>query len=724
MPVLCVQIYKEVLTFRGIHEVHINQCRTTAAAVANSLAIELAGIESQQRRWASCIALEPWSDKSIDDICETANRLFGDSCQVKFARATPCDHILLPGAVGKTRVSQLELDQDGSPCVTISTPLETITGNNGSLTGRIQLSFISDQLRSAGTNNQAMCSLVTGGGALVVDSAGAKWIRRIDSAFLRQHTAGSAAECPICKTIGFGAVCPIKNTDWAVYVSNPAISALDIDSRQKKMLLWSLLAALVGLSIMFLLGNRLTSPVRRLAFAASAIAVGDYRKRVNIRTGDELEQLANSFNALGESLSEHEGAIKQQAAVLARMVEATRIVSTSLDLSKCGEAVAKAVCTHFGAQGAAVFRGKPGSNLAIAGCYGQEPNDSWERLASHAAESGEYLLLTEDQSQTLMAGIPLMVGRDPLGAIVAKYERTASAKDLRIGGLRADALTAFGIHAAAILKNASLYTREYSIAETLQAGLLPDIPEQCEGLKFASRYIPALDEARIGGDFYHVLRLPNKKVGVVIADVSGKGLSAAIHLAACKYMMKALMFEHPDDPGEVLRELNRAMNYYYDLSFFVTIFYGVIDPNRYLLTYASAGHPPGILITRNGEMHCDLFGTGTPAGSGQDCNYGTRKVTVSPSDILLLYTDGVTDTVVNGGLLQTEGLHKIIFEAGKCTATGLVDYVCDRLSSKAGSFQRDDTALLAISFEDVATVPATVIGGSGGREHSIFVERA
>lgn len=639
-----------------------------------------------------------------------------------------------------------------------------------------------------------------------------------------------------------------------------------------------ILAAGTVLVLLFVIGNQLVGPIRLMSYAANALAAGDFRKRVIIQTNDELEALGQAINSIGESLQRHESDVADHTELMAGMVEAASLVSSSLDAKQCPKIVAKVMCEKFGASGAVVFRKT--DTIKMIGRSGDVNCAAWKRLAIHAADSGHYLLVSEQraldaESEAFLVGIPLQVGATSLGAIVARFDENTRQSDLRLGNVRADALNAFAIHAAAaisnadafsrteeysgvlegwvdhlssimqvtdavspsltlnetlsklaeatapvlgaddcaimlpdrhgdlvikgccssgvnsilgvkvrsksisgiafaekrpvscfdvtsndsetvraifektglvsvlsvpliiegkaigvisayfrkprqftsseirlltsialhtavLVRNASLYTRESSIAETLQMGLLSETPEECQGLRFADRYIPALDEANIGGDFYDVTKLPDGRVAVVMGDVSGKGLQAALHVAACKYMIKALMYAYPSSPARVLSELNDAINHCFDMAFFVTVFYGVIDPERGTLTYANAGHPPALLVCEEGRMHNCLSRTGIPVGSGRACDYEARCIEVGSSDMLLLYTDGVIDTVKAGELLGVEGLHDIVFEAGQCSPQQLIGHVCSRICNDNKTYCRDDVALMAVSFEGVS----------------------
>lgn len=481
----------------------------------------------------------------------------------------------------------------------------------------------------------------------------------------------------------------------------------------------SALVATAGLGAAFVLGNRTVRSIRKLARGAKALAVGDYRRKIDIRTGDELESLAASFNTLAECLLRHEQTQEGQAELLAGMVEAARAASASLDLRECAEAIARAVCAHFGAAGAAVFIKNPADgDVRIAGRCGRCGGADWRRLAAHSANSGEYIVVSEyrpsrsSAAGVLLVGVPLASGAKALGAIVARFGEGMSREELAVGSLRADVLRVYGMHAAAAFANAKQYSVEANIAERLQTSLLSEAPERWGKLEFAGRYMPALDEAIVGGDFYDVTPLPNGRVAVAIADVSGKGLEAAMHLAACKYMLKALACAYPDDPARVLGELNNAINQCFHYDFFLTAFYAVVDPETREVTFANAGHPPALLITENANMHTCLKSTGIPLGAGPACDYQAQTVTAKPGDVLLLYTDGVTDAVKGGIRLELEGLHAMVFDAGRCGGAELVDRLVEQLISDSDPSRRDDMALLAVSFRSTTDGPTAPISES------------
>jgi len=416
---------------------------------------------------------------------------------------------------------------------------------------------------------------------------------------------------------------------------------------------------------------------------------------------------------------------------LSAVMQVADAISPSLTLDETLEALARATAAALNADECSIFRPDREGFLVVTACTNPDLQPmATAKFRPDEAETGRAFLekrtvvcrdlrrskfaLTrrraEESGMRSVLATPLMVGDGAIGVI-----RVASARPRQFMPREIRLLTSISLHTAVIVRNADLYTRESSIAETLQSNLVSEAPEECRGLRFASRYIPAWDEARIGGDFYEVTPLPDGKVGVVIGDVSGKGLAAAIHLAACKYMMKPLMFAHPDDPAAVLTQLNQALNYYFNGSFFVTMFYGAIDCETGSILYANAGHLPGLLISERGKLHSWLSGTGGPLGAGENWSYQTQRATASPGDVLLLYTDGVTDVPVGNCVLGIEGLENIVFEAGQCPVSELLGTVCDRLAGDAGAVQRDDIALLAASFEEVGVSRPALLGGIGGK---------
>ena len=182
--------------------------------------------------------------------------------------------------------------------------------------------------------------------------------------------------------------------------------------------------------------------------------------------------------------------------------------------------------------------------------------------------------------------------------------------------------------------------RELELAHDLQLKLLPD-PASFEGpVTVAARCVPA---ESVGGDFYQLFRLPEDRLGIMIGDVSSHGFPAALIMAL---VMSAVGIYAPESgaPGEVLRRVQRALaDELESTEMYLSLFYGVLDPNGGTVTYANAGHPQAFRICCSGGEATRLGATGTPLGLVPSTPYGEDTVPWQHGDILLLFTDGLSD---------------------------------------------------------------------------------
>lgn len=240
-----------------------------------------------------------------------------------------------------------------------------------------------------------------------------------------------------------------------------------------------------------------------------------------------------------------------------------------------------------------------------------------------------------------------------------------------------------------------VYNRERRIAETLQRNFLPDKALTLQGYDVVDAYEPALDEAAIGGDVYDTFELPGGKAGIVIADVSGKGLRAARHGAMVKYMLRAYAYR-TEDPAAVMSMLNASVGADLDLDAFVTCFFGVLDIATRTLTYANAGHDEPMRVSRESGTAERLDVTGSALGLSQDSEYGVSTIALEPGDTLFLYTDGVTDARGTEPRLGPEGLEQFICANCALSARALVECVLAEVKRRSGDRLADDVAMVAL----------------------------
>jgi len=180
--------------------------------------------------------------------------------------------------------------------------------------------------------------------------------------------------------------------------------------------------------------------------------------------------------------------------------------------------------------------------------------------------------------------------------------------------------------------------REHHVAETLQRALLPEVLPQ-NGLAIVdAAYRPAAGESIVGGDWYDAFELPDGRIGISIGDVAGHGLSAAVVMGEARQAVRASAYD-ARSPGEVLSRANQMLR---AAPMMVTALVGIFDPRTSVFTYASAGHPPPLVITSDG--HSFMLPNGDlPLGVVEDLAPAPWTFTLSPGTLLVLYTDGIVE---------------------------------------------------------------------------------
>ena len=180
---------------------------------------------------------------------------------------------------------------------------------------------------------------------------------------------------------------------------------------------------------------------------------------------------------------------------------------------------------------------------------------------------------------------------------------------------------------------------ELAQAGHLQESFLPEQPPSLPGWQIAATLKPA---RAMSGDFYDFIPLPGGKLGVVIADVTDKGMGAALFMTSSRTLLRAYAAEYPDQPAEVLKAVNRQITQNTRGGLFVTLFYGILDPANRSMLYCNAGHNPPCLLRAVGRVE-ELHGTGIPLGVFETASWEVGQVQCSTGSALVLYTDGVTE---------------------------------------------------------------------------------
>jgi sigma-B regulation protein RsbU (phosphoserine phosphatase) len=248
-------------------------------------------------------------------------------------------------------------------------------------------------------------------------------------------------------------------------------------------------------------------------------------------------------------------------------------------------------------------------------------------------------------------------------------------------------------------RNPEMLTRELVMAGKIQADILPEAPV-IPGWDIAATLEPARETS---GDFYDFMPLTNRKLGMVVADVTDKGMGAALFMALTSTLFRTFATQFPTLPAVTLDTVSRRILSDTRGNMFVTAFYGVLEPYTGRLVYANAGHPPGFVIsTQHGKETIEtLRTTGMSLGVMEQANWKQRNTKLGPGDLLILYTDGVTEAENPQGVAFGEDrLIDAAYRKAACPAREIQAGLLDEVHRFVGSTPRqDDIALIVIKRE-------------------------
>jgi sigma-B regulation protein RsbU (phosphoserine phosphatase) len=193
-------------------------------------------------------------------------------------------------------------------------------------------------------------------------------------------------------------------------------------------------------------------------------------------------------------------------------------------------------------------------------------------------------------------------------------------------------------------------------------------------------------------------------LGILIADVADKGMGAALFMALSRTLIRTYAIEHETQPGQVLAAANRRILADTHAGLFVTVFYGVLDTTSGELTYSNAGHnPPYVLNARDENMLQELDRTGVPLGILDDATWQQRAVRLAPDDVLLLYTDGITEAQnAQEDFFDEDRLREIVRANLGRSAQDIQDSVIARLGAFVGDAPQSDDITLMVVVRDSA----------------------
>jgi sigma-B regulation protein RsbU (phosphoserine phosphatase) len=408
---------------------------------------------------------------------------------------------------------------------------------------------------------------------------------------------------------------------------------------------------------------------------------------------------------------------RRRAAERAVLLRVSQALSRSLSLSDTLEAILDALSRIVHYDAAAIYllsadtlnveahasRGLPGGM------------DRWLRLSvgegivGWVAKTGESVIVpdtSEDrryvsarpETRSEMA-CPLVTGGRVIGVFNLEADREDTYTDAQL-----EILHSFAAQAAAAVERARLLDevlarrnleRELAIAREIQSSFLPTQDPEIAGYEVAGLNLPY---AEVGGDYYDFIRVQENQYGVAISDVSGKGVPAALLMAAYRASLLAEIRNH-FTLRAIFSKVNTLLHESTDRGKFVTAFYGVLDARNHVLTFVNAGHNPPLLWRAASGRLETLAEAGLPLGVLPDARYDEQPVELRPGDVFFLYTDGVSEAVnPDQEQFGAERIEQVLTERHAATARQIVDAIRQRVIHFAGGPDRlaDDLTVVCL----------------------------
>ncbi|MHB9036146.1 MAG: PP2C family protein-serine/threonine phosphatase [Armatimonadota bacterium] len=249
-------------------------------------------------------------------------------------------------------------------------------------------------------------------------------------------------------------------------------------------------------------------------------------------------------------------------------------------------------------------------------------------------------------------------------------------------------------------KRREVYEREHRIAEILQQALIPpQVNYSIERCRIAVKYQPALDEAAVGGDFYDIFEMDDGKVGILIGDIAGKGLPAAMRVAAVRYAVRSYAFLDPS-PSVVMTLANQALcREEADDIGLLTAFFAVLDVHTGVVTYSNGGHEPPVVRSADGNVE-ELELQGGGLGFFDGFVYAEASLHLLPGDVMVMVTDGITEArSPSRDFFNKKGLKRYLSGGHHSDLDSLAQGLVDAARAHADGNLQDDAAVVVLQME-------------------------
>ncbi len=421
---------------------------------------------------------------------------------------------------------------------------------------------------------------------------------------------------------------------------------------------------------------------------------------------------------LARQLSWSAESSRQQSRQLEKLEQLGRdIINSPPDASLLPELLEKYVPSMFPSGRVAIWLSPEWCVLKSPDDWKLEAESIWGWAKNQSACSA-YLskdVLPWDESYInhrpiVVAPIPETADNESIGFIFIELRSLAQPWDMRALTSLFPAVRTLAASVASALHQAEIYReaieyreaiQELEFAGRIQSSFLPRELPSFDGWELAVTLLPARETS---GDFFDIFQLSDGRVGFLIADVTDKGLGAALYMALSRTLLRTYALEYDEQPDIVFYSANERILSDAQADLFVTVFYGILDQSTGQLIYANAGHNPPLLLSSQdgGTIHA-LGTTGMPIGIDEDASWSQNTITINPGEVLILYTDGIPDAQnLEGEFFKEKRLIEVLLNKFGANAQEIQENILDEVQVFAGDApQFDDITLLVIArYED------------------------
>ena len=480
-----------------------------------------------------------------------------------------------------------------------------------------------------------------------------------------------------------------------------------IRAQLTRLLTQSTIVLLVVLTVTILLSllftRQVLAPIRALTMAARAVHRGDLSQQVQVVTDDEIGELATTFNDMIFSMD-------RRMDVMHRMQDWTVRIGRQMNTKRLFEALGEMFERMSAADSYRLYLQEPDADRLVTRLeFGADrlPSEEKDSLARMALRERWTMYLKEDgtadnePTNVSELAIPLLSGKHRVGVIRIgrKHDRSLYDDDtLTI-------LQTLAQHASVAIDNANLYQRlaaqermaqEMTLARQIQQHMLPASAPEIAGYEIAGGSAPALE---VGGDYFDYIQ-PQQNNYIMIGDVSGKGVPAALVMSIVRALIRAYL-EFEASPANMLRKVNRTISLDLEQEMFVTMSGLQLDEKAHRLTVARAGHEPVLICHGDGSLE-RLTPPGAALGmlDAEDFDevLAEMSYTVQSGDTVLLYTDGITEAQNTAHEeFGARRLEQLVQKSTDLSARELFERIIDEVQSfTSGMSQLDDITLVVI----------------------------